>query len=126
MGREAARLYRAGDASGLPLLDHVHGVQLDRLARARLHCESRAAGTGTVSPACSTLSGCPSSWNQKLPSTTCAVAARDDCAAQAVAKLKGVVESEGPDLEPYRLLEASSARERANGEPAEDFERVAR
>jgi hypothetical protein len=39
-------------------------------------------------------------------------------------KLKRVVESEGPDLEPYRLLEASRAREGANGEPAEDFVRL--
>src|SRR4029453_3304648 len=39
-------------------------------------------------------------------------------------KLKRVVESEGPDLEPYRLLEASRARERANGETAEDFVRL--
>src|SRR4029453_8989891 len=39
-------------------------------------------------------------------------------------QLKRVVESEVPDLEPYRLPEASRARERANGETAEDFVRL--
>jgi len=38
--------------------------------------------------------------------------------------LERVVESEGPNLEPYRLLQASRARERANREPAEDFVRL--
>src|SRR4029434_192304 len=31
---------------------------------------------------------------------------------------------EGPDLEPYRLLQTSRAREGANREPAEDFVRL--
>jgi hypothetical protein len=39
-------------------------------------------------------------------------------------ELKRVVESEGPNLEPYRLLEASRAREGANWKPAEDFVRL--
>jgi hypothetical protein len=39
-------------------------------------------------------------------------------------KLKRVIESEGPDLKTYRLLEAGRARERANGEPAKDFVRL--
>src|SRR4029450_6538410 len=39
-------------------------------------------------------------------------------------ELKRVVESEGPDLEPYRLLEARRAGERENGETAEDFVRL--
>src|SRR4029453_1560834 len=39
-------------------------------------------------------------------------------------ELKRVVESEGPDLEPYRLLQTSRAREGANGKPAEDFVRL--
>ena len=38
--------------------------------------------------------------------------------------LEQVVESEGPDLEPYRLLQTSRAREGANREPAEDFVRL--
>jgi len=38
--------------------------------------------------------------------------------------LEWVVESEGPDLEPCRLLQASRARERANREPAEHFVRL--